>query len=360
MFKVWVWLRKSIKSASTSLQQILISLVRIIKQLLHRIISSILRILTATMPSQSILCLAMMATAALASPMTFKIVPRDTDCPATNGPEGGDQKNVATIDFFPDKDCIEASIHRTCLYTQVFDGDEGVYSCSEADLPEGVATPFYGKLVDSPKPNVQLLYTRDQSCPPNGAGAVFVSMVNKPTCVEFNQGGETPGLAVYPNGGSGIARFMEKRDGPKCKGFTVESESLSYSPTVQVSNIIDCINGGDSGCPISVEQSHTESVTTSFSATAGGGIEGIFSVSATFGTEYTEEDTTTIQEGVTVPKGVKAYLSAYSSATLFTGKFTECDSGDAEQAGQVLAIKKGTFTYALVNTNSRLADGITA
>jgi hypothetical protein len=85
---------------------------------------------------------------------------------------------------------------------------------------------------------------------------------------------------------------------------------------------------------------------------AGGGIEGIFSVEATFGQEFTSSSTTSIQEGFSVQAGQKGYLSAYSAAALFKGKFTGCDSGDAEQAGEVLAIKKNGFTYAVVNTGS--------
>jgi hypothetical protein len=280
-------------------------------------------------------------------------MPRDTSCGEKD--ESGNPY-VATIEYFDNKDCTGDNISHQCYYSYqgVVDRGSGHYSCNSAGLPS--SSPFYAKLTDSPFPDIQLLYTRDQSCPPNGAGAVFVSMVNKENCVMFNIAGDVPGMSIYPNGGSGLTRKAKRADA-KCDGFTVESKENSYSPSVQVSEIIDCLNGAESGCEISEEKSHTESVSTSFSATAGGGIEGVFSVSATFGTEFTTEDTTSIQKGLSIPQGQKAYLSAYSSATLFKGKFTGCDSGDAEQPGQVLAIKKNTFTYLIVNSNS-FEDGV--
>lgn len=97
---------------------------------------------------------------------------------------------------------------------------------------------------------------------------------------------------------------------------------------------------------------HTESVTTSYSATAGGGIEGIFEASVTFGMDYTDSSTTSLQEGFSVAAGQKGYLSAFSAATLFSGTYTGCDQGDAEQDGQVLAIKTNGFTYIVVNTGA--------
>jgi hypothetical protein len=131
----------------------------------------------------------------------------------------------------------------------------------------------------------------------------------------------------------------------------------SESRTVQVSNIVDCLNGEEgAACAISVEQQHTESVTTSFSVSAGGGIESIFSVEATFGQDYTSESSTAITHDLTVQAGQKGYLSAYSAATLFKGKYTGCDSGDAEQAGQALVLKKDAFTYLVVNTGARLEE----
>lgn len=132
---------------------------------------------------------------------------------------------------------------------------------------------------------------------------------------------------------------LRKRDS-KCDGFNIESSVPSTSQTVQVSNIVDCINGAESGCTITVGSEHTESVSTSYSLSAGGGIEGIFSVEATFGMEYTESSTTSLQEGFSVQQGQKGYLAAYSAATLFRGTYTGCDEGDAEQPGEALVIKK--------------------
>jgi hypothetical protein len=149
----------------------------------------------------------------------------------------------------------------------------------------------------------------------------------------MNLAGGTPGTTVFPHGGSGTARAGDliKQASPKCNGFTIESSVPSSSRSVQVSAIIDCTNGEPSaGCSISVEQQHTESVTTSFSASVGGGNEGIFSIEATFGMEYTSESSTSITYDLSVQVGQKGYLSAYSAVTLFKGKFTGCDSGDAE------------------------------
>jgi hypothetical protein len=184
----------------------------------------------------------------------------------------------------------------------------------------------------------------------------------------MNLGGFAPGVTIFPHGGSGIARVAatdeeasqaaSKRSGSlgkraaKCSGFSYTDSQPSSSQTVQVSNIVDCTNGGDAGCSITIGSEHTESVSTSYSVSAGGGIEGIFSVEATFGQEYTSSSTTSIQEGFSVQPGQKGYLAAYSAATLFKGKFTGCDSGDAEQPGQALVIKKEGFTYNVVNTGS--------
>lgn len=92
-------------------------------------------------------------------------------------------------------------------------------------------------------------------------------------------GSTGPGLAMFPNGGAGISRIagvdqdrffpnsvlsvshtagreaLAKRRGSKCSGFRAENQMPTYSRSVQVSNIVDCINGNDSGCQITV--SHT-------------------------------------------------------------------------------------------------------
>jgi hypothetical protein len=69
-------------------------------------------------------------------------------------------------------------------------------------------------------------------------------------------------------------------------------------------------------------------------------------------TRYTKDSSTSITHDLSVRTGQKIILSAYSAATLFEGQFTGCNSGDAEQAGSVLAIKKEGFTYLVVNTGT--------
>jgi hypothetical protein len=311
------------------------------------------------MLSQSVLLSALMASAAFAYPhipgYTARAVQADEECEAepTPGPY------AAALEFFDNQDCSGDRLQKVCYYSiqETVDGGAGFYSCGSGALPDN--SPSYAKVIDSPFPEIEILFTRDQSCPPNGAGAVFVSLGNNKNCVLFSKGGDTPGVSIYPHGGSGLVKREEKRDGAKCNGFNVESQDNTYSASVQVSEIIDCTNGAEAGCTIGEENSYTESVSTSFSTSAGGGIEGIFSVEATFGTEYTSEESTTFQRGFSIPAGQKGYLSAYSGATRFRGKFTGCDSGDSEQPGEVLAIKAGTFSYSIIITNTRAFNNAT-
>lgn len=305
------------------------------------------------MPSQSILALALAVSTAVAAP-SFRGQMIKSREPNGCGPFSGDQPFIADIGFYSDKDCND-KIDYTCVYTyqSVADDDAGAYGCNPGLLPD--TTPFWAKVEESPFDEMQIIFTRDQTCPPNGPGAVFATLIDNSNCVEMNLGGEAPGISVYPKGGSGLSRKngLAKRADPKCDGFEVESSTPSSSESVQVSVIVDCVNGSEQGCEISVEKQHSESVTTSYSLSAGGGIEGIFSVEATFGQEFTSESSTSVTTGFSVQQGQKGYLSAYSAATLFKGKFTGCDSGDSEQAGEVLAIKKEGFTYAVVNTGAR-------
>ncbi|RAR16551.1 dna excision repair protein [Stemphylium lycopersici] len=294
-----------------------------------------------------------------------------------NGPDGcandlDGQPYIADVGFYSDSDCTEKFDH-VCIFTYegTANGNPGDYGCNPGLLPD--TTPFWGKVEDSPYDEMQIVFTRDQTCPPNGPGAVFATLIDNPSCVQFNLGGDAPGISIFPNGGSGIARIANVTGGPpeaaavaaippspptlrkrdsKCDGFDIESSVPSTSQTVQVSNIVDCINGAESGCTITVGSEHTESVSTSYSLSAGGGIEGIFSVEATFGMEYTESSTTSLQEGFSVQQGQKGYLAAYSAATLFRGTYTGCDEGDAEQPGEALVIKKEGFTYNVVNTGT--------
>ncbi|KAI0141596.1 hypothetical protein GGR57DRAFT_487258 [Xylariaceae sp. FL1272] len=164
----------------------------------------------------------------------------------------------------------------------------------------------------------------------------------------MNIGGDMPGLTIWPSGGSTVAR-KAKRDTTSCTGFTTASQESSYSNSVQVSNIVDCTNSADNGCTITEGEQHTESVSTSFSTTAGFEVEGL-SLGATFGTEYTDSEASSLQEGFTIDAGQKGYLSAFSTATLFKGTFTGCDDGD--QDGEVLAIKENGFTYSVIYTDA--------
>jgi hypothetical protein len=349
------------------------------------------------MPSRAALTTALLASTAYAVP-AFPGVMVKTVFGRDHGPDAcGDQTEdgqlyIADLGFFSDKDCNDKT-GNVCVYTysDTVDGGSGYWGCNPGLLPD--TTPFYARIEDSAYDNMQLVFTHDQSCPPNGPGAVFATMVDNKNCVQFNQGGDGPGITVYPNGGSGLSLVgpnpgkhhnhtgeakttpkktseknkkiqiaggnekksvksgkVAKRDNPKCDGFEIESSSPSSSPSVQVSSIVDCTNGGTPGCSITVGEQHTESVSTSFSVTGGGGIEGLFEISATFGTEYTESTTTSIQEGLSVQQGQKGYLAAYNAATLFKGKFTGCDSGDEEQEGTALVLKENGFTYSIVNT----------
>ena len=66
--------------------------------------------------------------------------------------------------------------------------------------------------------------------------------------------------------------------------------------------------------------------------------------------DYTDSETTAIQENASVAPNQEGYLSAYSQATIFRGTFTGCSGGD--QPGNALVLKPGTTTYQLVVTNS--------
>ncbi|KAI1809018.1 hypothetical protein GGS20DRAFT_441550 [Poronia punctata] len=311
------------------------------------------------MPSRSVIAAALLASTTLAFPtqpgLKYKTVYTRDNPDGCDDVDDEGNPYIADLAFFSDQDCNDKTGY-VCVYTyqSTIDSGSGAYSCNPGLLPGN--TPFYAKVEDSPIDSMQLVFTHDQSCPPTGPGAVFATLIDNKSCVQFNEGGEGPGISIFPSGGSGLSLVEpkppknSKRDGPKCSGFTAESQSPTSSQSVQVSSIVDCTNGGAPGCSITVGEQHTESVSTSFSATAGGGIEGIFEVSATFGTEYTDSTTTSIQEGLSVQQGQKGYLAAYNAATLFKGKFTGCDSGDEEQEGTALVLKENGFTYSIVNT----------
>ncbi|SMQ52254.1 unnamed protein product [Zymoseptoria tritici ST99CH_3D1] len=298
------------------------------------------------------------------------LVRRQETCRVQRLDEQGNIEELAVqVGFYSDQNC-ENYMATSCIYTgrDTYNGSPGDYSCSSANTPPGA--PYYVKVLNSGatyKPSLQVLFTRDQSCPPSGPGQVYATLVNNEACVQLNLGGSAPGISVYPNGGAAIARVgdnvtvvdeeprMRKRQAnTKCDGFITDSQQPSTSRTEMVSNIIDCTNGASNGCMITVGEQMTKSFSTSFSLSAGGGIEGIFSVETTFGLEYTESTTTSIQNGFSVAAGQKGYIGAYSSATLFTGRFTGCDQGDAEQAGQTLAIfsDSNRISYSIIATGA--------
>lgn len=309
---------------------------------------------------------ASMLSAVLAAPSPFNggLSQRDTTC-GTNDDDGNPY--AVTVSFYSDQNCeneLTGPVRRLCTYTTqgTIDGGYDYYSCAPGMLPGDA--PFYAKVTDSAFDDIQVAFTRDQSCPPSGAGAVFATLVDNASCVEINLGGMAPGITVYPNGASTIAKRTDNstvtadalnvfaRDNTKCDGFVVDSQQDSSTPTEKVSNIIDCTNGGPTGCMISTTAQQTKTISSSFSLTAGGGIEGIFSVESTFGMEYSESQSTTLQNGFSVDQGQKGYIGVYSGATLFTGRFTGCDQGDAEQPGTVIAVEKDRLTYSVIYTGA--------
>ncbi|KAI7528539.1 hypothetical protein KC331_g15690 [Hortaea werneckii] len=299
------------------------------------------------MLSHLILTTAVAASTVLASPLA--LVARDgaDECDTTTT-EG--YEYIANIGYYSDSDCTQ-ELRKVCVYSTSGTVDEGYdyYSCEDAYAPDD--TPYYAQALDATYSDMMLAFTQDQTCPPSGPGAVFSTLIDNDSCVAMNAGGDAVGLTVYPHGGTLTKRLAKKT--PSCSGFNIESQEPSYSPSVQVSNIIDCTNAADSpGCTIEVGEQHTESMTTSYSVSAGGGIEGIFEVSTTFGQDFTESTSTSVTEGYSVAQGQKGYLSAYNTATLFKGTFTGCDSGDSEQEGEALVLKKGGLAYSVIYTGA--------
>lgn len=198
----------------------------------------------------------------------------------------GDACFYGDITYYSDNDCTQ-EIGFKCTYSGGGDGpacstlpDPGVGICqSGTGFPD--QAPFYAKLSGAVTENTQAIFTMDQTCPPQGNNGVFAALTQNGRCVEINLGGSGPGLIVYPNGGSGLAkRFfnetLDRRDDTKCSGFNTDSSANTETPSVKVSDIVDCTNGSESGCSITKGQQQEQSITTSYSLTAGGGIEGIF------------------------------------------------------------------------------------
>ncbi|RMY69988.1 hypothetical protein D0863_06090 [Hortaea werneckii] len=283
---------------------------------------------SANMLSHLILTAAMAASTVLASPLA--LVPRDgaDECDTTTV-EG--YEYITRIGYYSDSDCTQ-ELRKVCVYSTSGTVHEGYdyYSCEDAYAPDD--TPYYAQALDATYSDMMLAFTQDQTCPPSGPGAVFSTLIDNDSCVAMNAGGDAVGLTVYPHGGT-LTKRLAKKD-PIVLGLRHRESAAELFAF----------------CPVS--EQHTESMTTSYSVSAGGGIEGIFEVSTTFGQDFTESTSTSVTEGYSVAQGQKGYLSAYNTATLFKGTFTGCDSGDSEQEGEALVLKKGGLAYSVIYTGA--------
>ena len=253
------------------------------------------------------LSLLLITTVALSRSASGMVLERGPQGPDNCAENANDQCFVADLRYYSDKDCTqEIPGTALCEYNKCDITQPGQYACGAGNFPTH-GTPFWVKNAFSLSnlPDLQILFTEDQSCPPSGPGAVFATLNAGPSCVQLNKDGNTPGITIYSHGGAAVAKRDAaaaevqpvKRGMPKCKGFNKNGDGKpSESQSVQVSSIVDCTNGAESGCTISKGDQHTESVTTMYSATAGGGIEGVFMVSATFGMSFEMSETTTEQE----------------------------------------------------------------
>ncbi|KAI1323635.1 hypothetical protein F5Y16DRAFT_403197 [Xylariaceae sp. FL0255] len=333
------------------------------------------------------------ASAAMAAPYTFHKIPRDTSCASTDGT----QPYMTELGWFTDNSCSDSD-GTLCVYVadNAATGGSGSWACNPADLPDAsTSSPIYAKVLDSAFPSMvskmiyhfpehglgkyddpfQIDFTLDQSCPPSAPAATFASLINNDACVELTLGGSGPGITLWPNGGSPINKrdtqelapkpaakkrehvqhfegVFKKRDGTTCSGFTSSSQQETTSNTVQVSDIVNCINGAAAGCTISDAVQHTTSITTSYSLSAGGSLFDVLDVSATFGQDYTDSTATTIQENLTVQQGQTGYLASYSAATEFQGTFTGCSDGTDTQTGSAVVLRTNSLSYIVVNTGT--------
>ncbi|KAK0544210.1 hypothetical protein OC846_006151 [Tilletia horrida] len=251
---------------------------------------------------------------------------------------------VITIGYYSDANCQNEL--KTVVYNAYGDSPSGCASCDPGLLPTGPS--FFGK-VKSGNDGVQADLTRDQVCPPGGPDAVIATFdVGSPTCIQLQGITGEEGMAVYGAGGAILAKKRaEKRDTQSCSGFTVTSQQNTYTASQQVSDTVNCQNSA-APCTISRAQQHTTSITSSYSATAGFDIEGI-SASVTFGQDYTDSESTTLQDTFSVPVNQEGFLTTYSAATLFQGTFTGCPDGDVP--GEALVPKANGVTYQVTLTN---------
>ncbi|KAK0546164.1 hypothetical protein OC845_004731 [Tilletia horrida] len=147
---------------------------------------------------------------------------------------------------------------------------------------------------------------------------------------------------------SAVNQILALRDDSQsCSGFTISSQQDTSTASQQISDTVNCQNSA-APCKIQDSQQHTTSITSSYSATAGFDILGI-TASVTFGTSYTDEESTTLQETFSVPVNQEGFLTTYSAATLFQGTFTGCPDGDVP--GEALVPKVNGVTYQVTLTN---------
>ncbi|KAK0542994.1 hypothetical protein OC846_006088 [Tilletia horrida] len=231
-----------------------------------------------------------------------------SSCDPNNDP------NVILIGYYSDANC--QTLMTEVSYKAYGDSPSGCATCNVAYLPASAS--FFGKVI-SGNSGVQADLTRDQTCPPGGPNAVIATFdTGSPTCVQLQGITGEEGMSVYGAGGATLAKKRaEKRDTQSCSGFTVSSQQDTYTASQQVSDTVNCQNSA-APCTISEAQQHTTTITSSYSATAGFDIEGI-SASVTFGQEYSDSDSTTLQDTFSVPVNQEGFLTTYSAATLFQG-----------------------------------------
>lgn len=278
---------------------------------------------------------------------------RDSICPNKQ-----DLQPLLVIGYFEDQHCqnqITSVTYQACA-----DFPIGTAGCNAAGI--GTNSSVYAKLLNSTRTTTQGLLTRDQVCPPGGAGAVIATFnAGSASCLQIQGLTGKEGMAIYPNGGSKMAKRAGKtsssshnkkkndeKSGEQCSGFIATSSKNTFSPSKQVSEIVNCQNN-PVPCVITAAVQKATTLTSSFTLSSGIAVFGINVVSS-LGQSYTDMTSTSISESLSVPVNQEGYLSVYSQAVLFEGIFTGCDNGP--QQGHILALKKNTQTYAVVLTGS--------
>lgn len=275
------------------------------------------------------------------------------------------QETFMTIGYYSDSDC--QIILNTAVYDTCPNYPAGESGCDATNI--GPYNSVYAKVLGAARYNTQAVLTRDQVCPPGGAAAVIETLSsNASHCVQLQELTGNEGIAIFPNGGSGLAkRSADLATAPAapaaaptvsaattaatgsvhCTGFTVSSATDTWSPSKQVSYIVNCQNSA-SPCAITSTLTKSQSLTSSFSLSSGSDVLGI-SVKTELGTAYTDTITTSVSEAFSIPVNQSGYLSLYSRAVLFHGTFTGCQNSE-DQDGEILALQAGTQEYAIVLT----------